>query len=57
MKRLDAWEDGKYWMLVEDILRTCAEYLTVAQREESADHRAQIYHSLVLWGELRTAVI
>ena len=30
-KRLDAWGEGKYAMLVEDTLHTCAEYLTVAQ--------------------------
>ena len=44
-------------MLVKDTLRTCAEYLTVARREESTDHWAQTYHNLVLWGKLRTAVI
>ena len=42
-------------MLVEDNLRTCAEYLTVDQREKIEEHRAQTYHSLVLRGELRTA--
>ena len=44
-------------MLVKDTLPTCAEYLTVARREDSAEHQAQTYHSLVLWGKLRTAVI
>ena len=43
-------------MLVEDNLRTCAHYLTVARREESEEHRAQTYHSLVFQGKLRTAV-
>ena len=43
-------------MLVEDTMRTCAEYLTAAWREEMAKHRAQTYHSLVLRGKLRTAV-
>ena len=43
-------------MLVEDTLRTCAEYLTVAQKEEMAEHRAQTFHSLVLRGKLRTTV-
>ena len=43
-------------MLVEDTLRMCAEYLTVAQREETVEHRAQPYHSLVLRRKLRTAV-
>ena len=30
-KRLDAWAEGKHMMIVKDTLRTCAEYLTVAQ--------------------------
>ena len=43
-------------MLVEDTLQVCGEYLTVARREETANHRAQTYHSLVLRGKLRTAM-
>ena len=43
-------------MLVEDTLRTCSEYLTVARREETVEHRAQTYHSLVLHGKLWTLV-
>ena len=43
-------------MLVEDTLQACREYLTVARREETAEHRTQTYHSLVLRGKLRTAV-
>ena len=46
----------KHAMLVEDSLWACKEYLTVARREETADHRAKTYHSLVLWGKLRMAV-
>ena len=42
--------------MAEDTLRTCAEYLTVARREETADHQAQTYHSLVLRRKLWTAV-
>ena len=55
-KRLDAWGEGKHAMLVEDTLRSCEEYLTVNRREETAEHRAQTYHSLVLRGKLRLAV-
>ena len=55
-KRLDTWGEGKHAMLVEDTLRACKEYLTVAWREETAEHRAQTYHSLVLRGKLRTVV-
>ena len=43
-------------MLVGDTLRSCEEYLTVARREETAEHRDQTYHSLVLHGKLWTAV-
>ena len=43
-------------MLVEDTLRTCAEYLTVDQREDLAENWEQTYHSLVLWGKIRTLV-
>ena len=56
-KLLDTWEYDKNGMLVEDTLRTCADYFTVARREELAEHRAQKYHSLVLRGKPRTAVI
>ena len=43
-------------MLVGDTLRSYEECLTVARREETAEHRAQTYHSLVLRGKLRSAV-
>ena len=55
-KRMDAWGVGKHAMLVEDTLRSCEEYLTVARREETAEHWAQTYHSLVLRRKLRTEV-
>ena len=53
---MDAWGEGKHAMLVEDTLRACREYLTLARREETAEHRAQTYHSLLLRGKLQTAV-
>ena len=43
-------------MLVEDTLRACRDYITLARREETVEHRAQMYHSLVLRGKLRTTV-
>ena len=43
-------------MLVEDTLQACGKYLTVSRREEMAEHQAQTYHSLVLRGNLWTAV-
>ena len=39
-KRLDVWEDGKHVMIVEYTMRTCAEYITISQKEESAEHLA-----------------
>ena len=41
---------------MEYTLHTCTEYLNVACREESAEHQAQTYHSLLLQGKLRTAM-
>ena len=55
-KCLDAWEEGKHSMLMEDALRSCAQYLTAIRQDESAEHWAKSYHSLVLRGKLRTAV-
>ena len=43
-------------MLEENNLRTCTQYLTIARREDSKEHRSQNYHRLVLRGKLRTAV-
>ena len=55
-KQLDAWEAGRHVMLVEEILHTCAKYLTAAHREESEENRAKTLHSLVLRGKLQTVV-
>ena len=51
-KRMDAWEEGRHGILVEETLRTCAQYLTADHREESKEHRANTYHILVLQGKL-----
>ena len=40
-KRLDPWAEEKHSMLVEDTLQACGEYVTVAQREETAENRSQ----------------
>ena len=55
-KLLDAWEAGRFTMLVEDTLRSSTQYLTAVRREETAEHRAKTFHGLVLRGKLRTAV-
>ena len=44
-------------MLAEDTLRTCAQYLTAAHREESKEHMSKTYHILVLQGKLQTMVM
>ena len=55
-KRLEAWGGGRHAMLVGDTLRSCEDYMTTARREETAEHRAQTYNSLVLRGKLRSVV-
>ena len=55
-KRLDAWEVGRYGMLVEDSLRSSTQYLTTVRREETVEHKAKTFHGLVLRGKLQTAV-
>ena len=37
-RRLDAWEAGRYAMLVEDTLSSSTQYLTAVRREETAEH-------------------
>ena len=55
-KRLEVWDSGRHRMLVEETLRTCAQYLTTSHREESEDHRERTYYSLVFQWKLRMAV-
>ena len=54
--RLDAWEAGEHEILVEDTAHTCAHYLSNTRGEDSSDHMANIYHSLVLRGKMCLAV-
>ena len=51
-KRINAWESGRHGMLMEETLRTYVQYLTVAHREDTKEHRVKTYHSLVLQGKL-----
>ena len=41
---------------MEDALRSCTQYLTDARQDETKEHWAKTYHSLVLLGKLRTAM-
>ena len=51
-RRLDTWEAGEHHMLVEDTARTCEKYLSTSRGEDPPEHRANIYHSLVLGEKL-----
>ena len=53
---LNACESGEFGTLAEDTARTCEKYLTANRWEESVKHRAKILQSLVLLGNLCSAV-
>ena len=44
-------------MMVEDTARMCKKNLSASRYDESEEHRARIFHGLVLRGEIRTAVL
>ena len=54
--RLDAWEAGAFRMLAEDKARTFTQYLFTSRGEDTAEHRAKIFHGLVLWVKLSSAI-
>ena len=56
-QRLDAWESEKHKILMEDMVRTCAQYLSTGRGEDSPDHREKVYHSLLIQEKLQSAVI
>ena len=53
---LDAWEAGDFGMMAEDTARTCIQYLTTNMDEDSKEHRAKIFHRLVIRSNLCSAV-
>ena len=53
---MDAWEAGEHDILAEYTELTCAQYLSTCRREDSPEHRAKIYHILVLCGKLHSEV-
>ncbi len=55
-RRMDAWEAGKYNMLVQDTERDMQAYLSSKQKGTTPAQRLSIYHRLVLQGKLRQAV-
>ena len=53
---LDSWGSGEFGMMAEDTTRTYAQYLSNNRGEYTAEHRAKIFHSLVLWVNIRSSV-
>ena len=56
-KRLDAWDAGQHRILVDEIYCTYDQYLPTAHRDKSKDQQENTFYSLVLRGELQTAVL
>jgi hypothetical protein len=55
-RRMDAWEKGKFDMLVQDTERTALAQLAKARGDSTPEQRAKTYARLVLQGKLRAAV-
>jgi hypothetical protein len=55
-RRMDAWELGKFQMLVEDTIRTKEASLSFKQGFSTPEQRAKIYNSKMLRGDIRGAV-
>ena len=43
-------------MLAEDKVCTCAQYLSTSRWEDTMEHRAKIFYSLVIQGKLHSSV-
>jgi hypothetical protein len=55
-KRMDAWDSGKYAMLVEDTKREMQAALSTKQRGTTAAQQQSTYHHMFMQGKLRQAV-
>ena len=42
--------------MAEDTVRTCAQYISTSREGDTTKHQAKIFHSLVIWGKLRSAI-
>ena len=51
--RMDAWNKGKYKMLVQDTKRTLESQLSVRRHTSSTETIQKIFHQKVLWGDIR----
>jgi hypothetical protein len=54
--QMDAWEEGKFAMLVQDTERTMAANLTHKQGITTEEQRAKTFHGKMLRGDVRGAV-
>ena len=54
--RMDAWKDNKYEALVQDTISSCESFLSSRRKEHSPEQRNKIFQSLMLRGEIRSAV-
>ena len=55
-QRLDAWERGKFRVLVQDTERTAAAQLSKMWGQETEEQRGKTFARLMLQGKLRSAV-
>jgi hypothetical protein len=55
-RRMDAWEEGKFDMLVQDTERAMTTYLSTKQGHVTEEQRAKIFHRRMLRGDTRGAV-
>ena len=55
-RRMDAWEQGKFQMLVEDTVREKEAALSFKRNHTTTEQSAKIYNAKMLRGDLRGAV-
>ena len=55
-RRMDAWSEGKFSMLVQDTERALKSYLSTKQGNVTPEQRAKIFHGKMLRGDVRGAV-
>ena len=55
-ERLDAWKVGQNQMMFKETDHICEQFLSTASHENSEDHQAKTFHSLVLQRKFLTVV-
>jgi hypothetical protein len=55
-RRLNAWDEGKFKMLIRDTERDLKSFLSTKQGNVTAEQRAKIFHRKMLRGDVRGAV-